>query len=156
MLRLIPAPLFRQALRVAHKVRHHWRKCRGVTPHGVCVIARDLEGQVLLVQHSYGPPGWYIPGGGLKRGEDPADAARRELREETGCEIDGLKPLGEVHETLSGAPHMAHVFTGVVDDIPKPDGREVVEARFFPTHSLPEPLAPSARRRLEVYTRRCS
>ena len=45
-------------------------------------------------------------------------------------------------------------FTGVVDDMPKPDGREVVEARFFPTHSLPEPLAPSARRRLEIYTRR--
>ncbi len=151
MLRLIPDPLYRAALRVAYRVRHRWRKLRGVTGRGVCVIAHDLEGQVLLVRHSYGPPGWYLPGGGLKRKEVPEQGARRELREEIGCGIEGLRFLGEVEETLSDAPHTAYVFSGVVDEMPRPDGREVIEARFFPTHSLPEPLSGATRRRLAMW-----
>ena len=42
-------------------------------------------------------------------------------------------------------------FAGVVDAVPKVDGREVVEARFFPVHSLPEPLSPRTRTRLALW-----
>jgi len=35
--------------------------------------------------------------------------------------------------------------------VPKPDRREVVEARFFPTHSLPEPLSPHTSARLRFF-----
>ncbi|MBX7496935.1 NUDIX domain-containing protein [Qipengyuania sp. 6B39] len=154
MLRLIPAPLYRTALRIAHRLRHHWRKWRGVTGEGVSVIARDLDGQILLVRHSYGPAGWYFPGGGIGRKETPEDAARRELREETDCAVEGLRLLGVIEEELSGAPHRAHIFDGVVDDMPRPDGREVIEARFFPVHSLPEPLGPRTRARLALWQAR--
>ena len=151
MLRLIPAPLYRFALRIAYRLRHRWRKLRGTTGRGVCVIARDLEGRILLVRHSYGPPGWFVPGGGLKRNEAPEDGARRELREEIGCDVEGLRLIGEVQETLSDAPHTAFVFTGVIEDHPRPDGREVIDARFFPTHSLPEPLSGATRRRIAMW-----
>lgn len=156
MLHLIPRPLHRLVLTVAHRLRHHWRKFRGVTGDGVTVIGRDFDGQILLVRHSYGPAGWYFPGGGIARNETPEDAARRELREETGCPIDGLKLVGEIDEILSGAPHRAHVFEGVVDAVPQADGREVVEARFFPTHSLPEPLSPRTKARLALWQDRKS
>ena len=73
MLHLIPSPLHRAALKLAHRLRHHWRKVRRTTPDGVSVIAHDLEGQILLVRHSYGPDGWYFPGGGIARGEAPED-----------------------------------------------------------------------------------
>jgi len=59
--------------------------------------------------------------------------------------------VGEIEEELSNAPHRAHLFAGVVDAVPKVDGREVVEARFFPVHSLPEPLSPRTRTRLALW-----
>ena len=156
MLRLIPAPFYRLALRAAFRVRHHWRRLRKATADGVSVIGSDLEGQVLLVRHSYGPAGWFFPGGGVGRGEMPEQAARRELREETGCDIDGLKLLGTLDEEISGAPHKAHIFAGTVNEMPRPDGREILEARFFPTHSLPEPLGPRTRERLKMWQARMS
>jgi len=37
---------------------------------------------------------WTLPGGGLEFGEDPADAVVREVREETGLEIEPTKLFG--------------------------------------------------------------
>lgn len=115
------------------------------------MIARDLENKILLVRHAYGPAGWYFPGGSLKRGETAIQAAARELQEETGCECDGVFQVGKFEEEISGSPHTAHVVTCVTHDVPKPDGREVVEARFFPSHSLPEPLSPFTKRRIAFW-----
>jgi len=57
-----------------------------------CVIVDDDE-RVLLSRWIEGRvPAWSLPGGGLEPGEEPADAARREVWEETGYEVrlDGL------------------------------------------------------------------
>jgi 8-oxo-dGTP diphosphatase len=43
------------------------------------------EGRILLAHWSQGGySGWTLPGGGIDPGEDPADAAVREIAEETG------------------------------------------------------------------------
>lgn len=154
MLHLIPKPLHRLLLRIGYRLRHHWRQTTGLASDGVVIVGRDFDGQILLLRHSYGPPGWYFPGGGIGRRENAEDAARRELREETGCEIEGLTLIGVVEEILSGAPHRSQVFDGVINCMPQADGREILEARFFPTHSLPEPLSPRTRARLEMWRSR--
>ncbi|MCF7551237.1 NUDIX hydrolase [Pseudonocardia sp. WMMC193] len=62
----------------------------------VCVRA----GRVLLARWT-GPrgPEWTLPGGGLDHGEDPRDAAVREVEEETGYTValDRLLTVDSVH-----------------------------------------------------------
>lgn len=115
------------------------------------MIARDIHGSLLMVRLSYAEAGWSFPGGGAKRGEQMATAAARELVEETGCEAQGVKLVGLMRETLSGSPHTAHIFSCVTEDMPRPDRREVVEARFFPAHSLPHPMSDRTKARLALW-----
>ncbi|MGX7953180.1 NUDIX domain-containing protein [Tsuneonella sp. HG249] len=154
MLRLIPAPLHRLLLRIAYRLRHRWRKATGRRLSGVSVLALDLEGRLLLVRHSYGPTSWCLPAGGMNRGEKPEDAACRELAEETGCTLQNPHVIEAIEEIVSGAPHTGYLVTGRTIDRPVPDCREVIEAKFFPVHSLPEPQTPLTRKRIAAWKER--
>ncbi|MBR3704648.1 MAG: NUDIX hydrolase [Oscillospiraceae bacterium] len=77
---------------------------REVVDHsgGVCVLALDNEGRVLLVSQFRYPHEKVlreIPAGKLEPGEDPAQAARRELKEETGAVAAKWESLGEIYPT---------------------------------------------------------
>lgn len=136
---------------LAHKVRHRWRRWAKRPIAGVTTIILNSAGEVLLLRHSYGPEVWGLPGGGMKPGEDPAECARREVREELGLTLSEVTPIGTLEETLSGAPHTAHLFAATTDAEPEPDRREVLEARFFRADALPEPLGKVTRRRIEAW-----
>jgi len=151
MIHLLPPAFHRLLLRVAYRVRHHWRHATKRPLAGVTVIALDGAGHVLLVRHSYGPDVWALPGGGLGRGEAPEQAAVREIREELGCGLTDLEKVATVTETISGAPHTGNLFAGMLDGLPQPDGREVIEAQFFPIDALPENLSAPTRRRIQQW-----
>lgn len=59
---------------------------------GSGVLIRDVEGRVLLVEPTY-KPGWEIPGGAVEADESPRAAARREVREELGIELEAGRLL---------------------------------------------------------------
>src|SRR2546422_11138455 len=84
--------LARRGYRLAYALlRVYWFVAR---PHkrGVrCVVRRG--GELLLVRHSYGDRGWMLPGGRLKRGETPAEGARRGIRQELGADLSGRRQL---------------------------------------------------------------
>jgi ADP-ribose pyrophosphatase YjhB (NUDIX family) len=151
---LLPAPLHRALLPLAHRLRHYWRRWRKQPIAGVSVIITNLAGDVLLLKHSYGSDVWSLPGGGLARDEHPLAAARREVREELGVELSRIELVGTIEEVLSGSPHTAYLFAATCDQRPQPDRREVVEARFFPSHSLPEPLGRTTRARIAAWRAR--
>jgi 8-oxo-dGTP pyrophosphatase MutT (NUDIX family) len=151
MLRLIPRSLHRALMPIAHRWRHRWRRFRRGRLVGVSVFVTDMQGRLLLVRHSYGSGGWSLPGGGMSVREDPEEAARREISEEVGCTLEGVRVLETLHETISGSPHVAWLVAARTRDRPKPDLREILEARFFPTHSLPEPLTPLTRSRIQAW-----
>lgn len=58
----------------------------------VHVLIRDDEQRILLVRHVEGR--WQLPGGAVDPGETPAEAARRECREELGVEVEPEALLG--------------------------------------------------------------
>ena len=77
---------------------------REVVDHsgGVCVLALDDERRVLVVRQFRYPHEKVlceIPAGKLERGEDPFEAAKRELREETGAVAQKWDSLGEIYPT---------------------------------------------------------
>lgn len=51
---------------------------------GVGVVLADSEGRVFTGERSDTPDAWQMPQGGIDAGEDPEEAALRELEEETG------------------------------------------------------------------------
>lgn len=69
-------------------------------PGGVCVLALDSQNRALLVsqfRYPYEKVLWEIPAGKLEVGEDPARAAIRELKEETGAVAGEFTSLGELY-----------------------------------------------------------
>ena len=139
MLDRLPAPLHRMMLRLAQRVRLRVWGLLGSEVRGCHVLAFDAAGRLLLVRHSYHEPErWLLPGGGLSRGEDPAQAGTREVAEETGCRLEHACWIGtDLRMMPGGWRNRVELVTGEVSGEPRPDGREIAEAAFFSPGALP-------------------
>jgi len=109
------------------------------TVGAMCFIERD-GGDLLLVRLAYRKH-WGVPGGLVQRGEDSADAARREVFEEVGLAID---LIGEPAVVVEPEPQRVDVIykarpvPGIDPGIASPQSPEIVEVRWFARDSLPE------------------
>ena len=98
------------------------------------VVLSDDRQQVLLLRREVFIL-WDLPGGGIEKGEAPADAAVREAREESGYHIAIERPVGRyLHQSIYGrGDQLTHTF------------RETTGLRWFPINALPRGVEPLQR-----------
>lgn len=120
----------------------------------LCVIERS-DTALLMVRPSYRRRGWGFPGGFLKRDENPADAAVREVREEVGLDVEVAEnPVVVVDPRYR---RVDVIFTGrlrtdgsdAADDV-RPHSPEVLAAGWFLPSDLPVLLPEAAQALVEL------
>lgn len=127
---------WRTAFRVGFPLARLWWRLRGRAHEGA-LVAVHVGSAVLLVRSSY-RRAWNFPGGGIRPGETPEAAARRELAEEIGLAVPALLPAGVVSGLWDGRPDRVHFFQLRLDRLPglRLDNREIVQARLMPPGEL--------------------
>ncbi len=124
----------------------HWMDAK---PCAGALVA--FEGRLLLVRRAHAPwPGlWDIPGGFCRSREHPADAAVREVREETGLVVRTSAILGMWVDSYAPEGPDADKVTLSIYFHATPQGSaeiridpgEVAETRWFAPHELPTEVA---------------
>jgi len=139
----------RALMQIGFRVRSFLLRVLRIRTRGVKAMVFNAAGELLLVRNSYGHSHLFVlPGGGIKRGEDPAVAAAREVREETGIETRALELVGVYFSAAEGKRDSIHLFRGLAEGVPQPDRVEVEEAAFFPLDSLPAATSAATLRRV--------
>jgi ADP-ribose pyrophosphatase len=103
---------------------------------GVVAIASPQPRTIVLVRqhrHAVGSDLWEVPAGVLEAGEDPAAAALRELREETGYRAARVRYLWSAHSTPGFCTELLRFYaaTELTPGESQPDDNEEFEVRTF-------------------------
>ena len=86
------------------------RRRQRIAAYGVC---RDPDGRILLARASPAitlQGRWFLPGGGVKHGEDPLDSLAREIEEEAGLTVTP-GPLLDVLSDVRTIPDGTNLHT---------------------------------------------
>jgi len=133
-------------IRVLHQF--HSRRTRAMTL-GVRGLVTDGEGRVLLIRHTY-THGWFMPGGGVERGETAAQAVARELEEEAGVRPTAPPMLVSIHsaETHFRGDHILLYRVVSWEPCPATSVGEIEETAWFSPDALPDGTTPGTRARI--------
>jgi 8-oxo-dGTP diphosphatase len=109
-----------------------------------CALVVDEAGRLLLTRRA-NPPfegKWDLPGGFVAEGEHPLDAVRRELREETGLDVEPGRFVGlwmdRYGEDGTGEHTLNLYWTARAEGDPVA-ADDVSEACWFAPEELPQP-----------------
>lgn len=134
---------FLQTLGKAWKLLPPWARLRitrasqhKFTASVVGIITND-KGELLLLDHLLRPAsGWGLPGGFLDPGEQPEAAIRREIREETGLELNDIK----LYRVRTLKRHVEILFTASSTGDGVIGSREITEIRWFAPADIPREM----------------
>ena len=133
--------MFREAIGKLWKMLPRFARLRAVrltqttftVSVGAIIINENRE--VLLLNHVLRPKsGWGFPGGFLDFAENPSEAIAREVREETGINLENLRLL----RVMVRGRHLEIIFAARPVGEPRVLSREIYELGWFGFDSLPE------------------
>lgn len=114
------------------------------TPRARAVVIHNKK--ILLLKNWIGSQRWTLPGGGVKKGEFPKEAIKRELFEELNLVINpkDLKRILRTKQVEESDSYPVFVFQvlsvkHLEFTVKKP---EIIEAKWFELAALPEDLHP--------------
>ncbi|WP_426265487.1 NUDIX domain-containing protein [Sphingomonas sp. PWP1-2] len=123
---------------------------------GVRAVLLDQNDRIALVRHTY-TDAWYLPGGGVKKGESVEAALLRELEEEVAVVSPQIeRVLGIYHSRREAKDDHIVIFaartvSGPSSNLPKADLMEIEEARWFALDQIPASASPATVRRITEY-----
>ncbi len=140
---------------IGRAARLYWRVRRPRTL-GVRAILLDAQERVALVRHSYIDQ-WYLPGGGVKKGESFEAAIYREIREEVAIDTARIERIGGVfHSRNEGKDDHIVIFIlrlppGAAEAMRAADAMEIEAVGWFPIDALPTGTSAATARRIAEY-----
>ena len=118
-----------------YNIEHH------KNPFPTVDVIVEIGSKVLLVKRRNPPHGWALPGGFVEYGESVEEAAHREISEETGIHLSGLKQF-HCYSAPNRDPRfhtITMVFSATSSDKPSA-GDDAAEAVLFDLDELPSPI----------------
>ena len=125
-----------------------WRITKPLTVGVRLLLVKEQS--VLLVQHTY-QKDWFLPGGGVKKGETVEEAARREAQEEVGAEFRNLALFGVYTNFYQRKSDHIIVFASNDFTLTGKTDWEIERFDFFPFDDLPENVSPGCLHRIQEY-----
>lgn len=127
-----------------------WKVFKPVTMGARILLIKGDE--ILLVKHSY-EDFWFIPGGGVKKGETYDEGIRREVKEELGMDIGKVELFGVYSNFFEGKNDTVVVF--LCEDFGEVEERsfEIEKVAFFSLKDLPKGISLGTKKRIEEYVK---
>lgn len=140
---------------IGKAVRLAWRITKPRTI-GVRALLLDQHDRIALVRHTYTDQ-WYLPGGGVKKGESIEAALFRELEEEVAVKDPVIERiLGVYHSRREGKDdhiiiYAARTQSAFDTSLRRADLVEIEQAEWFSLDSIPDSISPATGRRVAEY-----
>jgi ADP-ribose pyrophosphatase YjhB (NUDIX family) len=142
--------------RLIHRAARLYWRVRQPRTLGVRALVLDEKDRVALVRHTYTDQ-WYLPGGGVKKGESFETALLRELREEVALNNARIeRVLGVYHSRHEAKVDHIVIFAvrvadSAAENLRPVDAMEIEDVRWFAMDGMPETASPATKRRLAEY-----
>jgi len=117
----------------------------------VAAVIEDPAHRVLLCQLSQGHQLWALPGGRIRHGESPVDAAVRDIRVEAGADVQIIDLVGLYQLTGDGCGDdlpdvLVHVFRARFDgEATVNEPGRIARLCWYEPDELPHPMTVTAR-----------
>lgn len=117
------------------------------------VFLVNKNGELAILRIGYSHKSWVLPGGSVDRGEDPAEAASRELQEEAGIKVDNLEFISREQHQVYKKVFLNYFYAEIEEEDIVIDCQEIVDGGWFALDKVPDPHRSKLDAEIEYFKR---